>query len=123
MWTTGYVIFIHLFAAFEPAHRCRVPYCDTAGSGLHENHTDFSIPVEHATGHMFKSADKFDPCSRFSFTDDFSAQLAASISRPLISNDNSTDNDLTSCSAAHFKVPIVYIHQQYYFNKILPNTL
>jgi hypothetical protein len=97
MWTTGYIIFLHIYAAFEPSHRCFIPSCDFENSTLHENHTDFSIPVEHATGNLFKSADKFDPCQRFAFTDEFAAKLSQ-LSSPLLSDPN---NGIT-CSKEHF---------------------
>ena len=67
-------VYLHVFAAYEPAHRCFIPSCDSANSQLNEHHITFSIPREDSFGHMFTEAEHFDPCKRF---DDFGSNISS----------------------------------------------
>jgi hypothetical protein len=66
-WASAYPLFMHIFAAYEPSHRCFVPSCDIDPiSGLlNESHTDFTIPKEHLYTNIFSENEKLDPCRRF----------------------------------------------------------
>jgi hypothetical protein len=66
-WASAYPLFMHIFAAYEPSHRCFVPSCDVDPmSGLlNESHTDFTIPKEHFYTNIFSENEKLDPCRRF----------------------------------------------------------
>jgi hypothetical protein len=67
MWAGCYPLFIHIFAAYEPNHRCLIPSCDSLNSQFNESHAELSIPKEESGGHMFTEAEYFDPCKRFDF--------------------------------------------------------
>ena len=72
-------IYLHVFAAYEPAHRCFIPTCDSADSKLNESHIEFSIPRQESFDHMFTEAERFDPCKRFG---DFSGNISLSTNIP-----------------------------------------
>ena len=40
----GYPLFISIFAAYTPPHRCLIPVCDTPNSVLDEPFMNFSAP-------------------------------------------------------------------------------
>ena len=61
-WASFYPVFVHIFAAYEPTHRCFVPACDFSLSELNESHTDFTIPKEHKYTNIFMENEKLDPC-------------------------------------------------------------
>jgi hypothetical protein len=61
-WGSAYPIFIHIFAAYKPDHRCFVPSCDDQNSTLNASHTDFTIPNEHLYTSIFMDNAKLDPC-------------------------------------------------------------
>ena len=65
-WASYYPLFIHVFTAFEPSHRCFVPSCDdVTGVTMNASHTDFTIPKEHFYTNIFSEKEKLDPCQRF----------------------------------------------------------
>jgi hypothetical protein len=53
---------MHIFAAYEPTHRCFVPSCDGARSVINATHTEFTVPKEHAYTNIFMESAKLDPC-------------------------------------------------------------
>ena len=66
---SGLPIFIQMFAAFEPRHRCFVPNCDDT---LHDNEiqTAFiqhALPKEYGSSEMFREDENFDPCNMFEY--------------------------------------------------------
>lgn len=61
-WAGAYPLFMHIFAAYKPSHRCFVPSCDGANSTLNASHTEFTIPTEHLHTNIFKENAKLDPC-------------------------------------------------------------
>jgi hypothetical protein len=61
-WAGAYPLFMHIFAAYEPTHRCFVPSCDDATSVMNATHTDFTIPKEHLYNNIFGENAKLDPC-------------------------------------------------------------
>ena len=65
MWAACYPLFLHMFAAYEPSHRCFVPSCDSTDSQLNESHIQFSIPNKESSDNMFTEAEYFDPCKQF----------------------------------------------------------
>ena len=65
---------------------------------VNESHTEFSIPKEHASGNMFTSLNKFDPCLMYDFNNDYSDEMFKMSGRPSISN---LMSNLT-CSEANF---------------------
>lgn len=95
-WAGGYPIFLHIFGAYEPAHRCYIPTCDTPFSQMNESHCEFSIPKEHSSKNIFTEAEKFDPCHRFKFSDDF-LERVSKLSAPI-----PTLLDELKCSEDHF---------------------
>jgi hypothetical protein len=62
VWAGSYPLFMHIFAAYEPLHRCFVPLCDDAFSILNATHTNFTIPKEHLYNNIFGENAKLDPC-------------------------------------------------------------
>ena len=62
VWASLYPLFIHIFAAYKPAHRCFVPSCDGPDSMLNASHTVFTIPKEHDYSNIFMESAKLDPC-------------------------------------------------------------
>jgi hypothetical protein len=75
MWAGCYPVYLHIFAAYEPAHRCHIPCCDSIDSQFNESHVQFSIPKEESLGHMFTEAKNLDPCKQF---DNFDEKFAFS---------------------------------------------
>jgi len=61
-WASIYPLFMHMFAAYKPDHRCFVPSCDDDTSELNAYHTDFTIPKEHLYTNIFTENAKLDPC-------------------------------------------------------------
>jgi hypothetical protein len=98
MWTSGYVLFIHIFAAYEPLHRCFIPGCDGPNSKVNESHTQFSIPREGSSGNMFTSLNKFDPCLMYELNDAIAEEVSQMSRSPLTTN---LMSNLT-CSEANF---------------------
>ena len=61
-WAAAYPLFMHMFAAYKPSHRCFVPSCDGPNSTLNASHTEFTIPKEHLYTNIFTENAKLDPC-------------------------------------------------------------
>ncbi len=61
-WAASYPLFIHIFAAYKPDHRCFVPSCDDQNATLNASHTEFTIPKEHLYTSIFMDNAKLDPC-------------------------------------------------------------
>jgi hypothetical protein len=95
-WASGYPIFLHIFGAYEPSHRCYVPTCDTASSIMNETHREFSIPHELTSKNIFTESEKFDSCNRYKFSDNFVDRISH-ISAPI----PALLEELT-CSEDHF---------------------
>ena len=54
-WAAAYPLFMHIFAAYEPTHRCFVPSCDDPDfEMLNASHVEFTIPREHSYTNIFK---------------------------------------------------------------------
>jgi hypothetical protein len=104
MYTTGYVLFIHIFAAFEPLHRCFVPGCDGPNSVVNEFHTEFSIPKEHFSGNMFTSSNEFDPCHMYAFNEEFTNE-SSQITGPLITNLTCSETNFNKVSSIQINYP------------------
>ena len=52
----GFPLFMHLFACFEPRHRCFIPNCDTLSTpNIDSNWTTFGIPTNDANNEIKKS--------------------------------------------------------------------
>jgi len=61
-WASTYPLFMHMFTAYKPDHRCFVPSCDDQTSRLNSSHTDFTIPKKHLYTNIFMENAKLDPC-------------------------------------------------------------
>ena len=72
MIASGLPTLIHIFAAFEPSHRCYVSYCDKNSSAneIHSHFTQFALPNEYASSEIFKEDETFDPCQMYERFDD-----------------------------------------------------
>eukprot|EP00094_Tigriopus_californicus_P007746 TCALIF_07461-PA protein Name:"Similar to Slc22a12 Solute carrier family 22 member 12 (Mus musculus)" AED:0.90 eAED:1.00 QI:0/0/0/0.5/1/1/2/0/174 len=64
-WSSLYALFITMYAAYSPPHRCYIPACDSASSMINESWTGFALPSEHRSSNFLKVADDFDPCHRY----------------------------------------------------------
>ena len=74
----AFPLFMHLFACYEPRHRCYVHNCDThsANSSLFSDNStstlnqpgwlSIAIPTNHTSREMLKSDEAFDPCNQYS---------------------------------------------------------
>ena len=66
-------IFMHIYAAFEPRHRCFIPNCDLSNtsSKIDVHWINFTSPAIHTKGEhtcqteMLKVDEYFDPCQRY----------------------------------------------------------
>ena len=63
-------VFLHLFAAYTPPHRCVVPTCDGGDSSssskvVRQPWIAFAIPEEHDAKEFLTDGYPFDPCNRF----------------------------------------------------------
>jgi hypothetical protein len=81
-WAAYYPVFLHIFAAYEPTHRCFVPSCDDVTNAsfsmaslrisdaiksvMNATHTDFTIPKEHVYNNIFAENAKMNPCRYYS---------------------------------------------------------
>ena len=64
-------LLMHMFAAFEPRHRCHIPVCDNqTTSSVQELWVQFALPSNHTSTEMLKSDEKFDPCSMYELIGD-----------------------------------------------------
>ena len=72
----GFPLFMHLFACFEPRHRCYVPNCDNLNKTLNiePNWISFAIPTNNTIegqtcqAEMLKEDEMFDSCRKYSAT-------------------------------------------------------
>ena len=70
-------IFMHVYAAFEPRHRCHVPVCDTFNDSINfdVDWMSFTSPNIGSKGEqtcqteMLKEDETYDPCRRYNFKD------------------------------------------------------
>ena len=68
----GMPVFLYLFAAFAPPHRCRVDACDnnaTSTPVVNETWTDFAIPRSEVSEGLFSSLDAAEECAMFRVVD------------------------------------------------------
>ena len=68
----GMPVFLYLFAAFAPPHRCRVDACDnneTTTPVVNETWTDFAIPRSEVSEGLFSSLDAAEECVMFRVLD------------------------------------------------------
>ena len=72
MIASGLPTLIHIFAAFEPSHRCYVSYCDQndSANAIHTHFTQFALPNEYASSEIFKEDETFDPCQMYERTEE-----------------------------------------------------
>ncbi len=58
------LVFLHLFAAYVPPHRCRVPVCDHQDGNLQieAQWTDFAIPKYYMSSQLLADGYPHDPC-------------------------------------------------------------
>ena len=70
-FASGVAALIHMFAAFEPRHRCYVPQCDTEGVHMTNSTTflpkwtSFAIPNNSEEDEMLRVDESYDSCSMF----------------------------------------------------------
>lgn len=43
-WASLYALFITMYAAYSPPHRCYIPTCDSASSSINESWIGFALP-------------------------------------------------------------------------------
>ena len=67
----GMPVFLYLFAAFAPPHRCRVDACDNNETRpiVNETWTDFAIPKSEVSEGLFSSLDATEECAMFRVLD------------------------------------------------------
>ena len=71
-------IFMHVYAAYEPRHRCLVPVCDTLNGSINfdadwlsfTSPSNETIIEQTCQGEMLKVDEKYDPCRRYSINKD-----------------------------------------------------
>ena len=70
----GMPVFLYLFAAFVPPHRCRVQQCDDGDDPrpplVNETWTDIAIPKVEAVEGLFSSRGATEECAMFRVLDD-----------------------------------------------------
>ncbi len=67
-WIGGYPLFLDVYAAYTPPHRCFVPGCDSSASSFNATYLDFALPMEHATSEILREKAEFDPCNMYERT-------------------------------------------------------
>lgn len=83
---SGLPTLIHMFAAFEPRHRCYVPICEdisnpivgNASTSIHSEFVNYALPKEYGSSEILREDEKFNPCKRFEVVDDSVTTCAAS---------------------------------------------
>ena len=79
---SGLPTLIHMFAAFEPRHRCFVPLCedvsDNISTTIHNEFVQYALPEEYGSSEILRQDEKFDPCKRFEAVDDSVTTCSAS---------------------------------------------
>lgn len=67
---TYLLIFLHLFAAYVPDHRCRVPACEAANrTSYQETWLNFTIPEGNETDQLVQEVAPWDQCRHFRAVD------------------------------------------------------
>ena len=63
-------LLIHLFAAYEPKHRCYIPGCDPNDKywSSNDSYLEFAIPLKSASG-LFDQDANYDSCSMYQVLD------------------------------------------------------
>ena len=71
---SGLPTLIHMFAAFEPRHRCFVPVCDKSSKNssntIQTSFVQFSLPKEYGSSEILRADEGFDPCKMYDTIDD-----------------------------------------------------
>lgn len=83
---SGLPTLIHMFAAFEPRHRCHVPICEdvsnpivgNTSTSIHSEFVNYALPKEYGSSEILREDEKFNPCKRFEVVDDSVTTCAAS---------------------------------------------
>merc|ERR1719400_1382407 len=83
---SGLPTLIHMFAAFEPRHRCYVPICEDTSNpivgntsrSIHSEFVNYALPKEYGSSEILREDEKFNPCKRFEVVDDSVTTCAAS---------------------------------------------
>ena len=81
---SGLPTLIHMFAAFEPRHRCFVPICDNGdisnniSRAINNPFVQYTIPKEYGSNEIFREDENFDPCKMYELLDEKTVTCAAS---------------------------------------------
>ena len=65
-------LFIQMFAAFEPRHRCFVPNCDgisNISAIMEAPFVDYSLPKAYGSSEMLREDEPFNPCQMYDVRD------------------------------------------------------
>ena len=78
MWISAYPLFLSIFAAYIPKHRCYVDACegDPKISDLYAPWTEFAIPDSESREDALDEALPFDACHKFLFRNESDSECA-----------------------------------------------
>ncbi len=54
LWIGGYPLFISIYAAYTPQHRCLIQQCDGPDAGVMEPYVALAVPSEHHTENILR---------------------------------------------------------------------
>lgn len=58
-------LFLHMFSAYTPSHRCQIPRCDAANSSYEEPWVRFAVPKAGQEDSFLRASEEFAQCSMF----------------------------------------------------------
>lgn len=117
-----YPLFLYIFAAYIPAHRCRVPICESDNQTSVDANIfgpewlSFAIPSEGSSSNFLASKNAYDGCRRFKQLDVPAVPGIIGAEKPgYLCSPQSFSNETESCDD--------YIYDNSYFDETLSTRL
>ena len=79
---SGLPTLIHMFAAYEPRHRCVIPNCEDVSNKLPNtikaSFVQFALPQEYGSSEILREDESFNPCKKYEVIEEFASTCSAS---------------------------------------------